>query len=70
MGPSHQATAGARANLGQLYLQAGRRDEAITLFERALADMGRALGDDHPNASFIRDCLAQARQAPESGAPD
>jgi tetratricopeptide (TPR) repeat protein len=39
---------------------AGRLDEAITLYERTLADFERVLGDTHPDTLASRNNLADA----------
>jgi tetratricopeptide (TPR) repeat protein len=48
-------------NLATAYRDAGRAAEAIALFERALADLERVLGPDHPDTMTVRDSLAAAR---------
>ena len=45
------------------YLQEGRDDLAIPLFEEVLADRVRVLGDDHPDTLTSRNNLAHAYQA-------
>jgi hypothetical protein len=45
----HPDTLTSRNNLVAAYEAAGRRDEAIPLFERTLADYERVLGETHPD---------------------
>ena len=49
------------------YLQEGRDDLAIPLFEEVLADSARVLGPDHPHTLTSRRNLEAARRARESG---
>ena len=44
------------------YLSAGLLDQAITLFERNLADRERTLGPNHPDTLTSRNNLARAYQ--------
>lgn len=53
------ALEGANA-VAQAYESAGRLDEAIPLYEKALADRARVLGDDHPDVLGARNNLAVA----------
>jgi hypothetical protein len=53
---------GSRNNLARAYQDAGRTAEGIPLYERALADMERLLGPDHPYTVIVRNNLASARQ--------
>jgi Tetratricopeptide repeat len=53
----------SRNSLAYAYQDAGRAAEAITLFERALADLEWVLGPDHPSTVTVRDNLAAARAA-------
>jgi tetratricopeptide (TPR) repeat protein len=47
--PDHPDTLASANNLAYAYRAAGRLDEAIPLYEQALADYRRVLGDNHPN---------------------
>ena len=49
------------------YLQEGRDDLAIPLFEEVLAERVRVLGPDHPSTLASRRNLEAARRARESG---
>lgn len=53
------ALEGANA-VAQAYESAGRLDEAIPLYEKALADSARVRGDDHPDVLGARNNLAVA----------
>lgn len=53
------ALEGANA-IAQAYGSAGRFDEAIPLYEKALADSARVRGDDHPDVLGARNNLAVA----------
>ena len=48
--------------IAQAYGSAGRFDEAIPLYEKALADSARVLGDEHPDTLISRGNLAGAYQ--------
>ena len=50
----------SRNNLAYAYWSAGRLDEAISEFERTLADCERVLGADHPQTLSSRNNLAYA----------
>ena len=62
LGPDHPDTRTSRDNLAAAYLDAGRTDEAISLFERTLTDRERVLGPDHPDTLSTRNNLALAYQ--------
>ena len=47
-------------DIAQAYESAGRFDEAIPLYEKALADSARVRGDDHPDVLGARNNLAVA----------
>ena len=49
--------------IAQAYGSAGRFDEAIPLYEKALADSARVLGDEHPDTLISRGNLAGAYYA-------
>ncbi|OLO53441.1 tetratricopeptide repeat protein, partial [Actinomyces oris] len=49
LGPDHPSTLTARLNLAGAYREAGRLDEAITLYEQTLTDRTRILGPHHPD---------------------
>ena len=63
LGADHPHTLSARSNLAVAYQDGGRLGEAISLFERALADRERVLGADHPGTVESRNDLAAAYQA-------
>ena len=48
-----------RSELANVYLAAGRTDQAITLLERTLADRERVLGAEHPSTVDTRNSLAE-----------
>ncbi|OFR48771.1 hypothetical protein HMPREF2883_09730, partial [Actinomyces sp. HMSC075C01] len=60
LGPDHPSTLTARLNLAGAYCDAGRLDEAITLYEQTLEDSTRILGPHHPDTLTTRDNLAGA----------
>jgi hypothetical protein len=49
-----------RISLAHVYLSVGRFDDAIPLFEQALADRERILGADHPDTLTSASYLAAA----------
>ena len=49
LGEDHPDTLTSRNNLADAYQAAGDLGRAIPLFEQALADRGRVLGEDHPD---------------------
>ena len=57
LGPTHQATLTARANLAGGYQAALRLTDAVGVFERTLTDCELALGRDHPLTRAVRDNL-------------
>jgi hypothetical protein len=46
---------------------AGRLDEAIALFEQALAGLEQVLGREHPTTVIVREDLDRARRAAGAG---
>jgi Flp pilus assembly protein TadD len=62
-GPDHPDTIAARVNLAFAYQQAGRLNEAVQQYERALTDGERYLGPDHPMTQTVRGNLEGARRA-------
>ena len=60
LGPDHASTLASRNNLAYAYQDAGRLNEAITLFEQNLEDLTRILGPDHPGTLASRHNLAGA----------
>ena len=60
LGADHPDTLASRADLAEAYASAGRLREAITLYERNLADAERVLGADHPDTLASRADLAEA----------
>ncbi|QQQ58725.1 tetratricopeptide repeat protein [Actinomyces sp. HMT 175] len=60
LGPDHASTLASRNNLAYAYQDAGRLNEAITLFEKNLKDLTRILGPDHPGTLASRHNLAGA----------
>jgi hypothetical protein len=60
LGEAHPDTLTARGTLAYAYLSAGRRGEAIPLYEAVLADRVRVLGETHPNTLAARNNLAHA----------
>ena len=63
LGPDHPSTLTARLNLAGAYCDAGRLDEAITLYEQTLEDSTRILGPHHPDTLTTHNNLAYAYQA-------
>jgi hypothetical protein len=57
-GTDHPRTLESRNNLAAAYRATGRTAEAITLFEKTLADRERLLGTGHPDTKAVRDTLA------------
>ncbi|GIE88420.1 tetratricopeptide repeat protein [Actinoplanes regularis] len=49
-------------NLAHAYESAGDLVRAIPLYEQALTDCRRVLGDDHPTTKIMRENLAAAAQ--------
>ena len=58
LGPDHPSTLTTRNNLASAYHDAGRLDEAITLYEQNLEDHTRILGPHHPDTLTTRNNLA------------
>ena len=63
LGPEHPSTLTSRNNLASAYQDAGRLDDAITLYEETLEDCIRILGPHHPDTLATRSNLASAYQA-------
>ena len=63
LGPRHPRTLATRNHLGNAYRNAGRLNEAITLYEQTLQDRTRILGPRHPDTLISRDNLAGAYRA-------
>jgi hypothetical protein len=53
---------GLSSNLAYAYQEAGDLGRAIPLYEQALAECARVLGEDHPTSAVVRDNLAAARR--------
>ena len=68
LGPAHPSTLTSRNNLAGAYCDAGRLDDAITLYEETLEDRTRILGPHHPDTLISRNNLAYAHE--ESGRLD
>ena len=62
LGPDHPSTQASRNNLAGAYQDAGRLDDAITLYEQTLDDRTRTLGPRHPDTLLSRNNLATAYQ--------
>ena len=62
LGPDHSDTLTSRNNLATAYQDAGKLDEAITLFEQTLEDSTRTMGPHHPDTLASRNNLATAYQ--------
>ena len=60
LGTDHPDTLSSRNNLAGAYCDAGRLDEAITLYEQTLEDRTRILGPHHPSTLTSRNNLAGA----------
>ena len=60
LGPDHPSTLISRSNLATAYREAGRLDDAITLFEQNLKDFENLLGPHHPDTLTARNNLATA----------
>ena len=63
LGPAHPSTLTSRNNLAGAYCDAGRLDEAVTLYEQTLEDRTRILGPHHPHTLTSRNNLASAYRA-------
>ncbi|HJN49091.1 MAG TPA: tetratricopeptide repeat protein [Pseudomonadales bacterium] len=57
-GESHWITASSLRDLGYLYLQTGRADEAEQFYSQAMAIAQQAIGDNHPQTVEIQELLA------------
>ena len=62
LSPDHPDTLASRNNLAGAYCDAGRLNEAITLYEQTLKDRTRILGPHHPDTLLSRNNLANAYQ--------
>ena len=60
LGPDHPHTLGSRNNLANAYQDAGRLDDAITLYGKTLEDFENLLGPRHPSTLISRSNLAGA----------
>jgi tetratricopeptide (TPR) repeat protein len=60
LGPGHPDTLTARERLAAACVAAGRPGEAVSMFERVLAERVRLLGPDHPSALATRRDVGQA----------
>ena len=60
LGPDHPSTLISRSNLANAYQDAGRLNDAITLFEQNLKDFENLLGPHHPHTLTARNNLAIA----------
>jgi len=60
LGTDHPDTLSSRNNLAGAYCDAGRLDEAITLYQQNFADSIRILGPNHPGTLTTRSNLAGA----------
>ena len=58
-------TLNTRNNLADAYESAGRRDEAIALYEQVVTGLTRVLGPDHPRTLTVRHSLACAYASAE-----
>ena len=69
LGDDHPDTLASRNNLAYAYREAGRLDEAITLYEQVTNDCARILGEDHPLTKTVRENLkaAQHKLAQQKG---
>ena len=63
LGPDHPSTLTSRNNLAGAYQDAGRLDDAITLYQQTLKDFTRIVGPDHPGTLTSRNNLASAYRA-------
>ena len=62
LGADHPDTLASRNNLAIAYQDAGKLEEAITLYEQNLKDFEDLLGPDHPETLTSRNNLANAYQ--------
>ena len=70
LGEDHTHTLTSRNNFAFAYHAAGRRGEAILLFEANLADRVRVLGGDHPDTLTSRNNLTGAHRAARQSGGD
>ena len=63
MGENHPAVLTAYANYGYVLLQAGRKQQATELLEKAFADARRLHGDSNPITAHLADLCALALRA-------
>ena len=63
LGPDHPSTLISRSNLANAYQDAGRLDDAITLYEQTLDDRTHILGPRHPDTLLSRNNLAETYRA-------
>jgi tetratricopeptide (TPR) repeat protein len=63
LGADDRHTLNSRGTLATAYRDAGRTDEAITLYGQTVATQERILGPDHPDTMISRNNLAAAYQA-------
>ncbi|MGO4647602.1 tetratricopeptide repeat protein [Nocardia sp. 2YAB30] len=61
-GADHQNTLNSRRMLGVTYIEAGRFDLAVPLWEAIVADYQRVLGADHKTTVSSNQVLAVVRQ--------
>ncbi len=59
LGPKHTSTLDTVNNLGLLYADQGKLEEAEQMYDRALARKEEALGPKHPAALKIRSNLSK-----------
>ncbi|HXC81107.1 MAG TPA: tetratricopeptide repeat protein [Trebonia sp.] len=60
LGAEHEETRAIRHNLARAYVEDGREDRAIPLYEEEVAVSARVLGEDHPDTLISRNDLATA----------
>ena len=63
LGPDHPSTLISRNNLANAYQDAGRLNDAITLYEQTLDDRTHILGPRHPDTLLSRNNLAETYRA-------
>ena len=62
IGEDHLSRLAERSSLADTYVQTGRLDEAITLYEQILEDYARVLGENHPQTLSACNDLASCYQ--------
>ena len=62
IGEDHLSRLAERSSLADTYVQTGRLDEAITLYEQVLEDYARVLGENHPQTLSACNDLASCYQ--------